>query len=124
MSVMMRPTLQDLAREAGGSSATVDRVLNNRQGVKPRTREIVLSTARRLGYLPGAEEPVAPPLRLVRLLFLLPSGTNAFIAALHRQIESQTGEREAVEASVKPSRASTPNASRAASTMWDPMWMA
>ena len=46
-----RPTLLDLAREAGVSSATVDRVLNNRQGVKPRTREIVISTAKRLGYI-------------------------------------------------------------------------
>jgi len=44
--------LTDIAREAGVSSATVDRVLNNRQGVKERTRQIVFETARRLGYLP------------------------------------------------------------------------
>lgn len=84
-----RPTLLDLAREAGVSSATVDRVLNDRQGVHPRTRAIVMSTARRLGYL--ADEPaggVASP-RPVRLSFLLPGGSNAFIKALRTQIEIQ-----------------------------------
>ena len=89
-----RPTLLDLAREAGVSSATVDRVLNNRQGVKPRTREIVLSTARRLGYLADGEGDLSSVginafLPSVRLLFLLPAGTNAFIKALQRQIETQ-----------------------------------
>ena len=50
----MRFTLSDVAREAGVSTATVDRVLNNRSGVRARTREIVLETATRLGYI--AEE--------------------------------------------------------------------
>ena len=45
----MRSTLTDVAREAGVSAATVDRVLNNRAGVRERTREIVIETARRLG---------------------------------------------------------------------------
>ena len=53
---MMRTTVVDLAREAGVSTATVDRVLNNRQGVKSRTRDHVLSVAERLGYI---DEPAA-----------------------------------------------------------------
>lgn len=74
------------------SSATVDRVLNNRQGVKPRTREVVLATARRLGYLSdlgGDQEPAVAIGRLTRLSFLLPAGTNAFIKSLQSQIEAQ-----------------------------------
>jgi LacI family transcriptional regulator len=97
----LRPTLLDLAREAGVSSATVDRVLNDRPGVKPRTREIVLTTARRLGFLGEPDDAPSPqPLRPVRLVFLLPAGTNAFIAALRTQLEAQAAQREALEVSV------------------------
>src|SRR5207245_11256384 len=45
----VRSTLTDIAREAGVSPATVDRVLNNRPGVRARTREIVIELAQRLG---------------------------------------------------------------------------
>jgi LacI family transcriptional regulator len=97
-----RPTLLDLAREAGVSSATVDRVLNGRPGVKPRTREIVLTTARRLGYLAEVDGVPAPQsLRPVRLAFLLPAGTNAFMGALRAQLEAQAAQREGVEVSVE-----------------------
>ncbi|NAZ37759.1 LacI family DNA-binding transcriptional regulator [Rubellimicrobium sp. CFH 75288] len=92
-----RPTLTDLAREAGLSPATVDRVLNNRPGVRPRTREVVLDAARRLGYLP---EGPAAPLRPVRLLFLLPAGSNAFMATLRQQIETQSRALDGVEVRV------------------------
>ena len=34
---MLRPTTKDLAKAAGVSRATVDRVLNGREGVKKRT---------------------------------------------------------------------------------------
>ena len=50
-----RITLLDVAREAGVSSATVDRVLNDRGGVRSRTREVVLGVAQRLGYLAATE---------------------------------------------------------------------
>ena len=102
----LRPTLSDLAREAGVSSATVDRVLNKRQGVKPRTREIVLSTARRLGYLSdgegdGPQVAVTAALRPVRLLFLLPAGTNAFMKALQGQLEAQANGCDALNVRVE-----------------------
>lgn len=101
----LRPTLLDLAREAGVSSATVDRVLNNRQGVKPRTRDIVLSTARRLGYLSDEQEDVislrpTAAVRPVNLQFLLPAGTNAFIKALQKHIEGQVAGHDALAARV------------------------
>ncbi|MCP4385093.1 MAG: LacI family transcriptional regulator [Hyphomicrobiales bacterium] len=91
----MRTTLSDVAREAGVSSATVDRVLNNRPGVRLRTREIVLETAQRLGYLPdGSALPgVNPSSARVRLAYVLPSGTNTFIHSLRHQIETQAALR-------------------------------
>ena len=83
----MRSTLTDVAREAGVSAATVDRVLNNRPGVRERTREIVIETARRLGYIAG--EAQGMPAETIRLDFVLPLGTNTFVRMLHEQLAGQ-----------------------------------
>ncbi|TIQ54449.1 MAG: LacI family transcriptional regulator, partial [Mesorhizobium sp.] len=93
----MRSTLTDIAREAGVSAATVDRVLNNRAGVRARTREVVLETAQRLGYIAeNSNGPIprnAPCGDVIRLDFALPAGTNSFIKMLHRHIEAQAQSR-------------------------------
>ena len=44
-------TIVDVAREAGVSYTTVSRVLNNKENVKPETRERVLAAMTRLGYV-------------------------------------------------------------------------
>jgi LacI family transcriptional regulator, galactose operon repressor len=85
----VRSTLIDIAREAGVSAATVDRVLNNRAGVRSRTREIVIETAQRLGYISADTNPVRAVADMVRLDFVLPMGTNPYIKLLRQQIESQ-----------------------------------
>ncbi len=97
----MRSTLIDVAREAGVSAATVDRVLNNRPGVRVRTREIVFDTARRLGYI--AEAGAAADRRAadtIRLDFVLPVGTNTFIRHLNEQLSSQGALRPNVDVRV------------------------
>lgn len=86
----MRATLIDIAKEAGVSSATVDRVLNERAGVKQRTREIVFEAARNLGYLPGHEKQNIAPADHIKLDFILPAGTNTFITNLRDQIVRQS----------------------------------
>ncbi|MBV9274255.1 MAG: LacI family DNA-binding transcriptional regulator, partial [Verrucomicrobia bacterium] len=45
----MKVTIADVAREAGVSTATVDRVVNGRNGVRLQTRDRVLTIAQRLG---------------------------------------------------------------------------
>jgi LacI family transcriptional regulator len=88
----VRSTLTDVAREAGVSPATVDRVLNNRPGVRSRTREIVMETAQRLGYIADSNGGTAQARlagEVIRLDFILPAGTNTFMKMLHRQIETQ-----------------------------------
>lgn len=45
-----RPTIKDLAREAGVSVATVDRVLNNRSKVREATAQRVLMAAEDISY--------------------------------------------------------------------------
>jgi LacI family transcriptional regulator len=83
----MRATLADIAIAAKVSPATVDRVMNERPGASPRTRAQVLAVARQLGYLPQTD---AGPVRFIRVLLLLPHGTNAYIAELSRQAQEQT----------------------------------
>ena len=95
----MRYTVVDVARQAGVSVATVDRVLNQRGGVRERTRRLVFETARRLGYLDPAADggaDVAP----VRLDFVLPAGADPFMQALSDEIERQAGARPGVAARV------------------------
>lgn len=81
-----RARLTDIAREAGVSSATVDRVLNNRPGVRPRTQEIVRNAAVRLGYIGGAMGASAQ-LQQYRLEVVLPAGSNSFMRELRGHIE-------------------------------------
>jgi LacI family transcriptional regulator len=48
-------TIFDVAREAGVSYGTVSRVLNNRDHVKPETREAVIQAMRRLGFVANSQ---------------------------------------------------------------------
>jgi LacI family transcriptional regulator len=82
-------TLADVAREAGVSTATADRVLHNRQGVRLRTRERVMNAARQLGYVStdnGSPLREAPAGQL-QLDFVLPGGPNTFMNNLASLIE-------------------------------------
>lgn len=51
---MSKVTIYDVARVADVSLATVSRVLNNPEKVKPKTRERVLTAIKELGYRPNA----------------------------------------------------------------------
>ncbi|MCH8496378.1 MAG: LacI family transcriptional regulator [Balneolales bacterium] len=50
----MSATIYDIAREAGGSIATVSRVFNKANNVSPKTRDKVLAIAHNAGYHPYA----------------------------------------------------------------------
>lgn len=80
--------LQDVAREAGVSLATVDRVLNARPGVRPQTVQRVKDAVARLAYSPDpAAARLARP-RPWRLAFVLPAGSNSFVALLRSELEA------------------------------------
>ncbi|WP_102222638.1 LacI family DNA-binding transcriptional regulator [Acidimangrovimonas sediminis] len=76
------PLLTDIARIAGVSPATVDRVLNRRPGVREATARRVLRAAADTGYLDEAEIGAALRPRPLRLVFLLPAGTNPYLRLL------------------------------------------
>ena len=82
-------TLKDIAREAGVSLATVDRVLHNRPGVRPDTVRRVQDTIARNAFQPhvAAAELRSRP-RPHRFAFVMPSGPNPFM----QQIQSYLGE--------------------------------
>ena len=50
---MERPTIKDVAREAGVSINTVSRALNGKPDVNPETKRLVLEAAQRLKYTPN-----------------------------------------------------------------------
>lgn len=77
-----RSRVVDIARAAQVSTATVDRVLNRRPGVRDATVQRVLKAASELDYLPGPALYAALAPQPLRLVFLLPAGTNRFIRML------------------------------------------
>jgi LacI family transcriptional regulator len=84
----IRARLDDVAREAGVSTATVDRVINKRAGVREPTVARVEAAIRKLGYRP---DPLAGRLargRALRFCFLLPAGANPFMANLGQQAKN------------------------------------
>lgn len=81
------PRVEDVAHLSGVSTATVDRVLNQRPGVRAVTVQRVLKAAAELGYVMDGALP-AQALKPLRLAFLLPAGGNRFLSLLGRYIGS------------------------------------
>ncbi|MET0748709.1 MAG: LacI family DNA-binding transcriptional regulator [Rhizobium sp.] len=78
----MRPTVHDIAAAAGVSLATVDRVLNQRAGVRSVTRERVEAAISDIGYVRDMDAANLAKRRLYPLVFILPSSDNSFMHAL------------------------------------------
>lgn len=78
----VRSRLTDVAKAAGVSTATVDRVLHGRLRVRPATAQRVLKAAAALAYLPDNElwRTLRPD--PMEIAFLLPAGTNTFLHLL------------------------------------------
>src|SRR5690606_25359965 len=83
---LARTTLQDVARTAGVSLATVDRVLNRRPGVHAETAERVQQAISQLKYRPDRFAARLARGREHRFQFLLPTGTNAFMEDLAERV--------------------------------------
>lgn len=82
------PRLSDVAREAGVSLATVDRVLNGRPGVRAGTVQRVQAAVERLAYRPdtAAARLARTASRPWRLAFVLPQGDNRFVTQIRDEI--------------------------------------
>ncbi len=74
----MRPTTKDLAKEAGVSLATVDRVLNGRSGVKERTIKAVNEAIEKIGFVRNMQAANLARSKSYRFQFILPDTGGEF----------------------------------------------
>jgi len=81
-----KPTANDVARVAGVSASTVDRVLNNRGGVDNAKETAVLAAAKRLGLDRALNFRAA---RTLRVSAFIQSPDNPFHAALGAAIHAE-----------------------------------
>jgi LacI family transcriptional regulator len=96
-----RATVHDVARAAGVSLATVDRVLNGRPGVRRTTADRVEQAIRTLDFRRDLSASLLARARDLRIVFLIPDGRNAFMlnleAAVARRVREARHDRMHVE---------------------------
>lgn len=83
----MRPTTKDLARAAGVSLATVDRVLNGRAGVRQPTVDAVNEAIARIGFVRNLSAANLARGRTYRFRYLLPRQGDQFLETVIARIE-------------------------------------
>lgn len=83
----MTITIYDVAREANVSMATVSRVVNGNQNVKPATRKKVLEVIDRLEYRPNAVARGLASKKTTSVGVIIPDISNNLNAELARGIE-------------------------------------
>ncbi|NVO54706.1 LacI family DNA-binding transcriptional regulator [Rhodobacteraceae bacterium B1Z28] len=90
LELVKKPTVNDIARVAGVSLATVDRVLNRRPGVRAVTVQKVQNAIDELGYIRDTAAANLARNRVYNFLFVLPDTDNEFVEALSTQIIEQS----------------------------------
>ena len=83
----MKVTIADVAREAGVSSQTVSRVINNKGELKAETRRLVIEVIERLGYRPSSIARSLATNRTYTLGLSVPDIDNPFWPGIARGIE-------------------------------------
>jgi LacI family transcriptional regulator len=86
-----RATVHDVARAAGVSLATVDRVLNGRPGVRPATVEKVEAAISGIGFQRDLGASLLARARDLKLTFVIPDGSNEFMASLAAAVDRRAG---------------------------------
>ena len=90
-----RATVHDLARAAGVSLATIDRVLNRRPGVRPETVSRVEAAIEALDFRRDVPASLLARAREIGVSVLLPDGDNRFMAHLAEALERESRRRAA-----------------------------
>jgi LacI family transcriptional regulator len=74
----MRPTIRDVAKELNLSITTVSRALDGYSDVAKETRQLVIETARRLGYTPNRAARQLRRQKAETVGYILPAGAQHF----------------------------------------------
>ena len=82
-------TIYDIARESGVSYSTVSRVLNGFEFVKDETRQRVLQTVERLGYVANLQARSLAGGRSSMIGLLVPKIDNSYITAIVAGIDDE-----------------------------------
>jgi LacI family transcriptional regulator len=81
-----RPTVHDIAREAGVSLATVDRVLNGRPRVRESSIKLVQAAVEKLGYVRDVSAANLAKRKQYRFAFIVPDSRSQFIDTIHEAL--------------------------------------
>ena len=84
---MSRVTAQDVAKAAGVSLATVDRVLNKRKGVRQSTIDRVNEAMSQLNFVRDQAATDLARRKAYRFCFIVPSGETAFFGDIRNEID-------------------------------------
>ncbi|MFG6082985.1 LacI family DNA-binding transcriptional regulator [Paracoccus litorisediminis] len=90
---MRNPTLHDVARAAGVSYSTADRVLNRRGGVAEKSVLRVQHAIDELGYQRDIHAANLSRRRSYVFRFYLPQGDHSFFTVLRQVVEAQAAQR-------------------------------
>jgi len=110
-------TLKDIAREAGVSVATLDRVLHGRAGVREDTARRVRETIDRFAFRPSAAAAELARGRWSRFAFIMPEGANVFMQAIAANVSDMSGWLSARRVSVETVKADVFNPAALASAL-------
>lgn len=83
----MKPTIYDVAREAGVSIATVSKVLNNNGRISDKTRKKVAAIMERLNYQPSMVASALTSQKTGKIGLMVPDIANPFFAEAARHFE-------------------------------------
>ena len=100
----MRPTARDLAKAAGVSLATVDRVLNGRSGVHQKTVTAVTQAIKRIGFERNQLAATLARKRGYRFGFILPRQGDEFLGEILGRIKEFNDAARAEMIEVKAQR--------------------
>ncbi|WP_233544961.1 LacI family DNA-binding transcriptional regulator [Pseudooceanicola sediminis] len=84
---MSKPTTRDLAAAAGVSLATVDRVLNGRDGVRQKTVDKVNDAIRDIGFVRDQTAATLARKRFYDFVFVLPDRQDEFLSLIVEAVD-------------------------------------